>query len=101
MLSYRDDEMIKELNGISFKEENLDFSTEYFYKVTALDGMQSESKPSIEVKSTTHDFIEVPILSSIESKASITLIWNEVEMAKQYEITEWSNNRFYILHNIS
>ena len=84
---YRDDEMIKELNGISFKEENLDFSTEYFYKVTALDGMQSESKPSIEVKSTTHDFVEVPILSSIESKASITLIWNEVEMAKQYEIT--------------
>ena len=49
-------------------------------KITAIDALNKESEPSIEIRATTHEFIEPPILSSIENENNITLIWNDVHV---------------------
>ena len=67
-------------------DSDLDFGTEYFYKITAVDALDKESHPSIAVKGTTRDFVEPPILSSMKNDSRIILIWNEVKIAKSYNI---------------
>jgi len=83
---YRDDEELEVVNTTSFFDSDLEFSNEYYYKITAVDGMRNESVPSIEIKSKTHEFVDVPILSSMNSKTNIVLIWNEVEGADSYNV---------------
>lgn len=83
---YRNDEYVKDLANTSFVDSSLEFGVEYFYKISAIDGMQKESKSSVEVKSKTHEFVDIPILSSVNSKTNIVLIWNEVENAKTYNV---------------
>ena len=83
---YRDDEKVGEVTTELFKENNLEFSKEYYYKISAVDAMQIESLPSIEIKAKTHEFVEIPILSSMNSKTNIALIWNEIKEAVSYNI---------------
>ncbi|MFL2983421.1 MAG: carboxypeptidase regulatory-like domain-containing protein [Candidatus Neomarinimicrobiota bacterium] len=83
---FRNDENIKDINQTTFIDSSLDFGSEYFYKIMAIDGMKNKSEPSIEIKSRTHEFVDVPILSSMNSNTNIVLIWNEVEGAKIYNI---------------
>ncbi len=83
---YRDDEELDVVNTTSFFDSDLEFAREYYYKITAIDGMKNESAPSIEIKSKTHEFIDIPILSSMNSKTNIVLIWNEVDGAVKYNI---------------
>ena len=83
---YRDDKLVKQVDINEYQENNLEFDKEYYYKITAIDGLGNESDPSIEVKEKTHPFVETPILSSMKSKNNITLIWNSVEDAISYNI---------------
>ena len=83
---YRDDEKISSVNDTTFQDLNLEFDKEYFYKITAVDALNKQSDFSIELKARTHKFIEPPILSSMESKKNITLIWNDVEDSEYYNI---------------
>lgn len=83
---YRDDIMIGNVSENKYKDLDVDFDKEYFYKITALDKLNIESDPSIEIKARSHKLIEPPILSSIKSENSKTLIWNNVEGAVIYNI---------------
>jgi len=83
---YRNDEKIINSDKSNFMDSDLDFGTEYFYKITALDALDQESHPSVAVKGTTRDFVEPPILSSMKNDSRIILIWNEVKIAKSYNI---------------
>ena len=83
---FRDDEKIATVNDTSFQDINLEFDSEYYYKISAVDALNKESEFSIELKATTHKLIEAPILSSINSKNNITLIWNEVDGTKFYNV---------------
>jgi len=83
---YRNDEKIGNIQTHSLQERDLKYDMDYYYKITALDALNIESEPSVEVKATTHEFIAAPILSSMNSESRITLIWNEVEGAVTYTI---------------
>ena len=48
--------------------------------------LENESSNSIEVKSTTHEFVPSPILSSVKDDLKLVLIWNKVDLAKSYNI---------------
>ena len=85
-LVYRDNEKIGETNAPPFKDNDLEFDKDYYYKISALDALMNESETSVEVKTKTHQFVDVPILSSMNSKMNITLIWNEVKGAVSYNI---------------
>ena len=85
-LIYRDNEKIGEVNTTSLKDIDLEFGKDYFYKISALDALNIESQTSTELKAKTHEFVDVPILSSMNSKTNITLIWNEVDGAISYNI---------------
>ena len=66
--------------------KDLEFSKDYYFQIKAVDNLNGISEPSIEVKYTTHDFVEAPILSSIKDKSNTTLIWNEISLAQSYKI---------------
>ena len=83
---YRDDQKIASVNDTIYQDQNLEYNSGYFYKITAIDALNKESEPSIEIRATTHEFIEPPILSSIENENNITLIWNDVNGANTYNI---------------
>ena len=85
-LIYRDNEKIGEVNTTSLKDIDLEFGKDYYYKISALDALNIESQTSTELKTKTHEFVDVPILSSMNSKTNITLIWNEVDGAISYNI---------------
>jgi len=91
-LVYRDNEKIGETNAPPFKDNDLEFDKDYYYKISALDALMNESETSVEVKTKTHQFVDVPILSSMNSKMNITLIWNEVEGAVSYNIYRAGEN---------
>ena len=83
---YRNDEKIINSDKTNILDSDLEFGTEYFYKITAVDALNKESHPSVAVKGTTRDFVEPPILSSMKNESAIILIWNEVKIAKSYNI---------------
>ena len=83
---YRDEEEMGVVNTTSYFDSDLEFGKEYYYRISALDGMKKESEQSVEIKSKTHEFVDVPILSSMNSKTNIVLIWNEVDGAQKYNI---------------
>ena len=83
---YRDDEKIATVNDTAFQDINLEYDKEYYYKITAVDGLNKQSDFSIELKALTHKLIEAPILSSIDNKKNITLIWNDIEDIEYYNI---------------
>ena len=76
--------------------------SDYYFQIKAVDNLNSISEPSIEVKYTTHDFVEAPILSSIKDKSNITLIWNEISLAQSYKVyrddalIDTVNNSFFV-----
>ena len=82
----KDDDKIINSDKTNLMDFDLDFGTEYFYKITAVDALDQESHPSVAVKGTTRDFVEPPILSSMKNDSRIILIWNEVKIAKSYNI---------------
>ena len=83
---FRNDERIATIHDTTFQDKNLEYDKEYYYKITAVDGLNKESDFSIELKALTHQLIEAPILSSIENQKNITLIWNDIEGAEHYNI---------------
>ena len=83
---FRNDEKIATINDTTFQDINLEYDREYYYKIKAVDGLNKESDFSIELKALTHKLIEAPIVSSIENKKNITLIWNDIEGAEYYNI---------------
>ena len=83
---FRDNKRIASVNDTTFQDKNLEYDKEYYYKITAVDGLNKESDFSIELKALTHQLIEAPILSSIENQKNITLIWNNIEGAEYYNI---------------
>ena len=83
---FRDNKKIASVNDTTFQDKNLEYDKEYYYKITAVDGLNKESDFSIELKALTHQLIETPILSSIENQKNITLIWNDIEGAEYYNI---------------
>ena len=83
---YRNNEKIINTDITSYKDSGLEFGTDYFYKISALDALDKESHPSVEVKGTTRGFIGSPILASMKNESRIMLIWNEVNNAESYNI---------------
>ena len=69
-----------------FADPNLEFKTDYIYSVSAIDSLENESKKSIEVKGSTHEFVPAPILSSVKDETKLVLIWNNVSLAKSYNL---------------
>ncbi len=69
-----------------FIDPNLEYKTDYIYSISAIDSLENESKKSIEVKSKTHEFVPAPILSSVKDETKLVLIWNNVELAKSYNL---------------
>jgi len=66
--------------------KNLEFNKEYYLKIIAIDGLNNQSKPSIEIKAKTHNFTPAPILSSMSKSKKITLIWNQIDNINKYNI---------------
>ena len=83
---FRNDKKIASVNDTTFQDSDLEYDKTYFYKIAAVDALNKQGDFSVELKAVTHRFIEPPILSSIENKKNITLIWNEVEGAELYNI---------------
>lgn len=83
---YRDGENIGNTSMHSFTDPDLEFSHDYFYKISAFDARYNESPLSIEVKGRTRDLVDPPILSSITDEEKIKLIWNEVAVANSYKV---------------
>ena len=83
---FRDDVNIGNVMSASFKDVDLEFGKDHYYKISAIDALNTESQPSVEIKSTTHEFVASPILSSMNNDSRITLIWNEVKSAITYNI---------------
>ena len=83
---YQDDKKVGNYLDTTVTLKNLKYSKEYFFKIIAIDALGNESKASIEVKSKTHDYVAAPILSSMSKTKKVTLIWNEVQEAKTYNI---------------
>ena len=84
---YRDGERIGAgIDTISFQDSGLEYSKNYLYSVSAMDSMENESQLSVEIKGTTHQYVPAPILSSVKDKEKLVLIWNEVELAKSFNI---------------
>tara|TARA_S200000501_G_scaffold311821_1_gene302617 strand:+ start:20694 stop:23711 length:3018 start_codon:yes stop_codon:yes gene_type:complete len=84
---YRDSERIGAgIDTISFQDFGLEYGKDYLYSVSAMDSMQNESQRSVEIKGTTHQYVPAPILSSVKDKDKLVLIWNEVELAKSFNI---------------
>ena len=83
---YRNDSMIAVIDDPNFQDTELLFSKDYYYKITAINALDEESTPSVEIKSKTHEYVEVPILSSMNTKTNIALIWNEVQFAESYNV---------------
>jgi len=83
---YRNDEKITNTDLTSYTDIDLEFGTDFFYKITALNLLDKESHASIEIKGTTRDFVAPPILASMKNENRIMLIWNEVKIAKTYNI---------------
>ena len=78
--------MVAVIDNPNFQDNELLFSNDYYYKITAINALDEESTPSIEIKSKTHEYVEVPILSSMNTKTNIALIWNEVQFAESYNV---------------
>ena len=84
---YRDGERIGAgIDTISFQDSGLEYSKNYLYSVSVMDSMENESQLSVEIKGTTHQYVPAPILSSVKDKEKLVLIWNEVELAKSFNI---------------
>ena len=89
---YRDDEKVSNTDQPSFTDMDLEYGIDYFYKISALDLLDKESHSSIEIKGTTREFNSPPILASMKNDNRIMLIWNEVNVAKSYNI--YRDNEF-------
>ena len=75
-----------------FIDPNLEYKTDYIYSISAIDSLEIESEKSVEVKSITHEFVPAPILSSVKDETKLVLIWNNVDLAKSYNL--YRDNRF-------
>mgnify|MGYP000020285532 FL=1 len=69
-----------------FEDIGLEFSTTYLYSITSISMNGIEGLTSIPFQFTTRDYVEPPALSSFSDQSSIKLIWNEVELAKSYNL---------------
>tara|TARA_B100001250_G_scaffold370419_1_gene354568 strand:- start:2312 stop:5284 length:2973 start_codon:yes stop_codon:yes gene_type:complete len=83
---YQNQKKYISVNEPNYLIENLEFNKDYFYTIRAIDNLNINSESSIEVKYTTHDYVDAPLLSSMKSNSNIMLIWNEVNFAKSYKI---------------
>ena len=84
---YRDGERVGAgIDTTSFTDPGLEYNKDYIYAVATMDSLEKESKKSIEIKGTTHEFLPAPILSSVKDETELVLIWNEVELAKSFNI---------------
>ena len=69
-----------------FDEDNLDFSTSYYYNISSISASGVEGITSETYEIRTRDYVEPPTLSSFNNENSINLIWNEVELAIGYNL---------------
>ena len=84
---YRDGKRVGAgIDTTSFIDLGLEYDRDYIYAVASMDSLEKESRKSIEIKGTTHEYVQAPILSSVKDKTELVLIWNEVELAKSFNI---------------
>ncbi|MEE2765261.1 MAG: hypothetical protein VX600_02075 [Candidatus Neomarinimicrobiota bacterium] len=84
---YRDGKRVGAgIDTTSFIDSGLEYNRDYIYAVAAMDSLEKESRKSIEIKGTTREYVQAPILSSVKDKTELVLIWNEVELAKSFNI---------------
>lgn len=83
---YVNDEKVGNYRDTTAVLKDLEFDKEYYMKITAIDALNNESKPSTEIKSKTHVFVPAPILSSMSKSKKITLIWNQIDNVGEYNI---------------
>ena len=83
---YLNDEKVGNFKDTLATLNDLEFSKDYYIKIVAINALNQESKPSIDIKARTHDFIPSPILSSMSKSKKITLIWNQIEKINEYNI---------------
>lgn len=83
---FRNDAFLTQVSETQFQDIQLEYGTTYQYKISAIDPFGGESAFTHPVQSTTRESIQAPLLSSLESDGAIVLIWNEVELARNYKI---------------
>lgn len=90
---YRDGERVGVgIDTVSFTDSGLEYNQDYIYSISAIDSMELESKKSVEIKGSTHEYVSAPILSSVKDETKLVLIWNEIELAKSFNI--YRNDQF-------
>ena len=69
-----------------FTDDSLEYATKYFYSITSISINGIEGLTSIPFEIITRNYVEPPALSSFNDQKSIKLIWNEVKLAKSYNL---------------
>ena len=69
-----------------FTDDSLEYATKYFYSITSISINGIEGLTSIPYEIITRNYVEPPALSSFNDQKSIKLIWNEVNLAKSYNL---------------
>ena len=69
-----------------YEDDSLEYYTKYFYSITSTSINGVDGLTSLPFEITTRDYVEPPALSSFNDQESIKLIWNEVKLAKSYNL---------------
>ena len=69
-----------------FNDDSLEYATKYFYSISSVSINGIEGLTSLPFEIMTRNYVEPPALSSFNNQRSIKLIWNEVKLAKSYNL---------------
>ena len=69
-----------------FNDDSLEYATKYFYSISSVSINGIEGLTSLPFEIMTRNYVEPPALSSFNDQRSIKLIWNEVKLAKSYNL---------------
>ena len=69
-----------------FTDDSLEYATKYFYSISSVSINGIEGLTSLPFEIMTRNYVEPPALSSFNAQRSIKLIWNEVKLAKSYNL---------------
>ena len=69
-----------------FTDDSLEYATKYFYSISSVSINGIEGLTSLPFEIMTRNYVEPPALSSFNDQKSIKLIWNEVKLAKSYNL---------------
>ena len=82
----RDGKVVGYTGDLTYKDDSLKFSTKYRYLISSIDSKGIIGLESQLHESQTRDYVEAPELSSYNNEEEVNLIWNDIKLAKSYNI---------------